>query len=556
MNPSSARVQAGIAAGLAVVLGGAWLLLGTPVKVRWIVARGAPPAPPHAAATAAGELRAMGSAARAPLASLFLDGSTPLSRKAWVASVLLRAPFYDHATVEGALASPEKAVARAAAFALMEGEEFLSRGGAGSFQEAVARVSDRGPVAAKNAPLETWDPAPAIPVLVEWIRDVSDPDVAFAALLLGKIPPGDKRVRDALLGAVEEVPKFLGKETGPEAGRRKILVVDALQSLLAWAKDDPETASRVAKVVAWIEESGHTDDAWDVQTYGLRLFEVARGRGVDPALLRALAKSRNSIVRQRLAHTLENTSGAETGELLRDLVGDEVPTVRRAAIYTLRKRKDPMLLDLLPYLLEDAHIYCRADTLKSVGELRGVLPDRIRSVVPVLVACLEEPWPGPPIDPASPLAPYFSGARAEVVEGAALSLYMITNRCPGFVIPAADGGKPELAILDNRKRSDIAAGLAADPAKRRAVADEWHQTVPAWPESNRVPSLVQRLEDRDPECVLRACRELARITKETAGFPPSLLVQGKDDTEARNLIREMRKKGEWAKVVEAWKTKR
>jgi hypothetical protein len=556
LNPSSARVQAGIAAGLAVVLGGAWLLFGTPVRVRWIVARGAPPAPAHASATAADDLRTLGSAARAPLASLFLAEATPFSRKAWVASVLLRAPFYEHAVVEGALASPHKPTARAAAFALMDGEEFLARGGAGSFQEAVARVTDGKGVTAKNAPLETWDPAPAIPVLVEWIRDGSDPDAAYAALLLGKIPPGDKRVRDALLGAVEEAPGFLGKDAGPDAGRRKIVVVDALQSLLAWAKDDPETAARVAKVVAWIEESGNGDAAWDIQTYGLRLFEVARGRGVDPALLRTLSKSRNSIVRQRLAHTLENTAGAVTGELLRELVGDEVPTVRRAAIYTLRKRKDPMLLDLLPYLLEDAHIYCRADTLKSVGELRGVVPDRIRSVVPVLVACLEDPWPGPPIDPASPLAPYFAGARAEVVEGAAISLYMITFQCPGFVIPAPDGGKPELAILDNRKRSDIAGALSADPAKRKEVADEWHRTVPAWPETNRVPALVQRLEDRDPECILRACRELARITKETTGIPESLLVQGKDDTAARNVIREMRKKGEWAKVVEGWKAKR
>jgi hypothetical protein len=278
---------------------------------------------------------------------------------------------------------------------------------------------------------------------------------------------------------------------------------------------------------------------------------------VDPGLLRSLSKSSNSIVRQRLAHTLESATGAETGVILQELLRDEVPTVRRAAIYTLRKRKDILLIDLLDYLVEDAHIYCRADTLKSVGELRGVAPDRVREALPVLVSCLEDPWPGPSVDPASPLAPYFSGARAEVVEGAALSLYMITFQCPGFVLPpAVEGGRPELAILDNRKRADIAASLAADPAKRKAVADEWHRFVPPWPEANRIPALVQRLGDRDPENILRACRELKRLTGESTGFPESILVQGGDDTGARNTLRELRKKGEWQKVVDAWKARK
>ncbi len=557
MNPSSARVQAVFAVGLAVVLGGAWLLLGTPVRVRWIVARGAPPAPAHAAAKAADELRAMGTKARPALAGILEDGSTGWARKAWVASVLLRAPYFDHGIVEAALRSPHRPTARAAAFALMNGEEFLVRGGAESFGEAVARAESPRTVPAGRAPVETWDATPAIPVLVDWIGDAADPDAVYAALLLGKYPPVDRRVRDALLGAVEEMPRILGKDAGPEAGRRKLVVVDALQALLAWAREDVETASRVAKVVAWIEESGNTDTGWDIQTYGLRLFEVARGRGVDPGLLGSLAKSRNSIVRQRLAHTLESATGAETGVLLQELLRDEVPTVRRAAIHTLRKRKDPLLLDLLDYLVEDAHIYCRADTLKSVGELRGVAPDRVREALPVLVSCLEDPWPGPPVDPASPLAPYFAGARAEVVEGSALSLYMITFQCPGFLLPPAEkGGRPELAILDNRKRADIAASLAADPARRKAVADEWHAVVRVREEKERIPALVQRLEDRDPENVLRAARELHRLTKESTGFPESILVQGKDDTDARNTIRDLRKKGEWRKVADAWKAKR
>jgi hypothetical protein len=557
LNPtsSSSRVQAGLCVGAAVLLGGAWLLFGTPIRVRWIVARGSTPAPADASRAAADELRAMGAGARPVLAGLLEDSTTAWPKKAWVASVLLRAPFFDRPAVERALGSPLKPVARAAAFALLEGEEFLEQGGGNSFGEAAARAEEAKPAAVPRSPVAAFDPAVAVPVLVDWIADGADPDARFAALLLGKVPPGDPRVRDALLGAVEDVPRFFGKGSAVEQGRRKLLVVDAMQSLLPFAREDPETATRVAKVVAWIEESGNAERGWDIEAYGLRLFEVARGRGVDPALLRSLAKSANVIVRMRLAHTLEAANGAEAREILRDLLGDEAFQVRRAAIHTLRKRQDPMILDLLEYLVEDSSIYCRSDVVRAVGELRGVAPEKCKAALPILVACLEDPWPGPGLDPSHPRAVSFAADRADVVQGAALSLYMITYQSPGFLIPAKDGGKPEMAILDDRKRASIAAGLAADPARRRAVVDEWRRTVAPWPETKRVPALVQRLEDRDPEGVLRACRELRRVTGESLSIPEALLAPGRDDTDARNLIREMRRKGEWTKVVDAWKAR-
>ena len=542
MLTSSARVQAAVAAGLALVLGGAWLLFGTPVRVRWLVARGAPPAGWEASAGAAASLRALGSPARPTLVGILEDSSTSRARKSWVASVLLRAPFFGQAEVERALSSPGRPAARAAAFALMGGEE-----DAESFEERASRAESGVAVPAGRAPVETWDPAPAIPVLLDWLGDGSDPEARYAALLLGQVPPGDARVREALLKAVEEVPEILAGDAPENLGERKLVVVNALQSLLAWARDDPEVASRVAKVVAWIEETGRSDRNWDLQAYALRLFEVGRGRGVDPALLKTLAHSGSPVIRQRLANALETITGAEVAGLLRELVGDESPTVRRSAVLTLRKRKDRLLLELLSYLVEDSYIYVRSDALRTVGELKAQAPEKCREALPLLVSCLEEPWPGPDVEASSPLASYFSNAKADVVEACALSLYMIAGQSPGF--------EPN-AILDGRKRPATCQALAGDPAKRRAAAEEWRKTVPPWPEPRRVPFLVLRLEDRDPDNVVRAARELARIVPGGPGFPREVLDRGPDDTGARNAVRDLRKRGEWAKTVEAWKARK
>lgn len=556
MNISTARTQAVVAFGVAAALAAAWLLLGTPLRIRWIVARGAPPASPGVSAQAATDLRSMGTGARPTLLSILGDGSTSRAQKSWTAAVLLRTPFFAQAEVEGALASSNKTTARAAAFALMEGEEAdnfetsaaKAEGAVSSTgTETAVRAGQRpgGPVLAGKASAEPWNPAPAVPVLVDWLADRSDLDAQYAAMLLGKIPPGDVRVRDALLAAVEEVPTILARDAPPGSGRRKFVVVDALQALLPWARDDPGTASRVAKVVTWIEANDLEDKDWDLMAYALRLFEVARGRGVDPALLVRLSRAKNPIVRMKLCHTMEAVNGAEAGTILRDLLGDDTPTVRRAAIYTLRKRQDPLLLDLLPYIVEDSYVYCRADSLRFVGDLMNVSPEKCRGLIPLLVACIEDPWPGRPLDPASPVAATFETARADIVEGCSLSLYKVTGRCPGF-------GRD--AILDWKKRADIAQSLVADPAKRkREVVDEWRKSTPAWPESKRVAPLVEHLEDRDFDNRLRACRELARITGDRTGLPEDVFKEG-DDTAARNSLRGLaKKKEEWQRVLDSWR---
>lgn len=535
---TTGRRQAAAALALALLLWGGWALFGLPLKVRWLVSRGAPPAPAPAGEAAAGDLRALGIAAREPLVAL-LHGSGSRMRKAWVASLLLRAPFFAQETVEKALASADPSTARAAAFALLDGEE-----DGRSFEHAVGEALAPRPGSPARAPLVAWDPAPAVPVLADWLADRGDPEARFAARLLGKVPPGDGRVREALLGVVEEVPSILDPAAPPDLQLRKMVVVDALQSLLGWARRDPDVMARVTKVVAWIEDRGLSDAGWDLQAYALGLVEVSMGRGVDPSLLEKLSRSQSPIVRQRLANALETVTGEAAGRILEDLLGDESPTVRRSAVLTLRKRKDPRILALAPRLVEDSYVYVRSDTLRTIGELTGVDPEGCRAALPLLVSCLGEPWPGEPAAPGSPLFQFLESGKAEVVEAAAQSLYMITRKSPGF-------GKGE--ILDAARRTEICRALAADPERRRAVVEEWGATVEPYPgETRRAALRAKVLADRDPENVVRAMRELARLGVSTEGFPPEALERKDDDSAARNAVREWWKTGAREALREAW----
>jgi hypothetical protein len=532
---SSAKIQAGVAVGLAVVLWAAWSAFGTPVRIRWLVARGAPPATEEASLSSAEAIRGMGVAARPSLLAVLRDDSSSRARKSWVASLLLRSPFFAQPAVEEALASPHGPTARAAAFALLDGDE------AESFEMAAIRAGSGKEVRARTAPLVPWDPAPAVPVLVEWLADHADREARLAARLLGKVPPGDPRVKEALLKAVEEVPSIFAPGAAEDLAARKFLVVDCIQALLAWAPQDVDVVARVSKMVAWIEANGHSEDAWDLQAYGMKLFELSRGRGVDPALLTGLARSRIVVVRQKLANTLETIPGTAAREILRDLLGDESYAVRRSAVLTLMRRKDLLVLEEAPYLIEDSYPYVRVDTLRAAGELRGIAPDGGKAMLPILVSCLEDPLPG--VAPTT-FVTLWEGSKADIVERAALSLQQIAQRCPGF-----EGD----AIFDQRKREATAKALAEDAAKRRAVVEEWRKTVPARPESNRIAPLVRRLEDRDFENVLRAVRELVRLTGDATGFPPASLQVTTDDTPARNALRDARKGPDWAKTMEHWK---
>jgi HEAT repeat protein len=249
----------------------------------------------------------------------------------------------------------------------------------------------------------------------------------------------------------------------------------------------------------------------------------------------------------KVAGALETFPGNAPTVVLERLCGDEGPTVRRSAVRALRKRKDPLLLDLLPYLVEDSLVWVRSEALRSVGELTGVDPEGCRNAVPLIVSCFETPWPGEAPDPTSSAAQSWDAARTDVIEACALSLNRVAGRAYGF--------RPE-ELLDWKRRAQVASALAADDALRAKAVARWRESYAPWPEEKRIPPLVKRLDDRDPDCVLRAMRELARLTKDTTGFPAGVLERSGDDTPNRNLIREWAKGPEKAKCLEHWRRAR
>jgi hypothetical protein len=536
----TARRHALVLAAVALVAGGAYLAFRDALRVRWLVNRGADPAAGAAEMEAMRALRAMGLPAKPRLLEELRAPGGRRSTKAWVAAVLLRTPFFAKEEVRACLASTEPTTRRAAAFALLGGEE----SGPG-FEETIGAVlTEKSEGRTPSPRFEAEDVEACIPVLVEWVGDREDLDSRHAARLLSHAPLGDARATEALLKVVEEVPSILGPGAPPGASLRKLAVVSALQSLVRHAARDESIVRRVSAVLRWIHENGAGERGADITGYILRMFEVTEGRGLDEGLLELLARDPNTLVRQRLASALNDAKILGPGALraLRVLVADESCLVRRPAIRGLFERNDPWVIDNLRYLVEDSYVFIRSDAIRFAGELVGHFPNKVRALVPLFVSCIEEPWGGAV---GSNFVRVADPGRVEVVEAAALSLFRATGESHGF---------SELAMTyDWKKRAALAKRIVDDAAHRAEVVAEWRKIVPAEPAEVRVPHLVRRLlEDRDPENVLRAMRELKRITGRADTFPPEALVTGGDDTAARDAVRLWIERGDRDRAAAAW----
>ncbi len=536
MIRGSARRQAIWILSAAAVAAVGYAFLRVPLRVQWLVARGAPPADEARSREAADALAAMGPAAGDALRAVFLARGTTWDRRAWVASRLLRAPFYAREEVAAALTAGPPQAARAAAYALLGGER--SAGFGETLGDVHRSRSGLAPPARDSA---AWDPAPAVPVLLEWVADGDDPGAGIAARLLGRIPPGNPAIPEALLKVVEEAPALLASSpVTVEVGLRKLVIVDCIQALLRYAPDHPDVVRRICRVVAALGDEGTEERGWDIRRYSLDLLELSRGRGMDFDAVLPLAEGPNRILRQKLASMLGEVRGPVGPTLLR-LAADESPMVRRNAVASLALRKDRDLLLQVPYLVEDSFIFLRADAIRHAGDIHGVDPGLARALLPLLVSCLEEPWPGDPI-------PTYPGQRdpgsVEVMSSAMLTLKRLTGLHHGFA--------EENEIADPRRRDALAKRMLEEPALREEILAKWREVAPPRPATERLPYLVEHLSDRDPENVLRAMRELQRLTGRSDGFPPEALRMTGDDTDARNAIRTWMGSGR-SKALETWK---
>jgi hypothetical protein len=283
------------------------------------------------------------------------------------------------------------------------------------------------------------------------------------------------------------------------------------------------------------------DATWDIQKYALDLLELSRGRGIDFKALELLADSENRLLRQKLAGLLGDLQGP-VAVLLERFLADEHPFVRRSALQSLTNRRDPATLRVARFVAEDSYIHLRAMAIRSVGDVYGVDAGYARELLPFVLACLENPWPG---DTVAVYGSQQDGGEVAVVEACLLTLTRVTGVHPGFRLVAEMG--------DHKALETAARDVLAKTPRGVEILEGWRQVVAAEPEERRLPFLFEHLQkDVDPENILRAMRELNRLTKQSTGFPPAALVQTGDDTDARNAIRLWMKDGREA-CVNAWK---
>ncbi|MHC4922896.1 MAG: hypothetical protein ACYTG4_02310, partial [Planctomycetota bacterium] len=154
MAVSRKVIQGGIVLAVAAALAGGYSLFRVPLRVNWLVGKGAPPADAEASEAARREIVALGRDARPVLLDLAGDPGASRSHKSWVCTILMEDPYLSQVAVEGLVASPIPSTARAATFALMGGLDDSV-----SFRVAQGAAMSAG---SRNRPrAEPWNPTPA-----------------------------------------------------------------------------------------------------------------------------------------------------------------------------------------------------------------------------------------------------------------------------------------------------------------------------------------------------------------------------------------------------------
>jgi hypothetical protein len=160
------------------------------------------------------------------------------------------------------------------------------------------------------------------------------------------------------------------------------------------------------------------------------------------------------------------------------------------------------------------------------------------------VEAIETPWAGERPGGDAGFRGMHDAGMAEVIESATLSLRMITGEHHGFT-----GNEIH---FDWKSRLATASGLVTDADARARVVAAWRAGIPDLDERERIPALVRRLRDRDPAAVLRAMRELHRITGAGTDLPAGVLTPSGDDADARNAVRVWMEGADRDRHVQAW----
>ncbi len=386
-------------------------------------------------------------------------------------------PFYDGATLDGALGSEDLLVARAAATAILNSR--------------------------RTSPPSTV-PDDVMAVLEDWAKELASPnmDIGLGNLVYWRDPRVAKMLAKMVVARSEDHES--GALNIGLANRNREFAARQLRHYVF----DPIVVEALCTVA---------DREVESPTLGMHALKALAMAGYDKdiGIYWRGARSKHVLKRQALAADLESVRNPEVIPILVYLTNDANEVVRRHAVDTLMDKRAPELMSSLEYLAEDWFASVAGDLAWAVRHYRR--DDKI----PYVVHCLKH------TDPV-------------VVEKATVVLFALTRKHYGFTEEAWKGfawDMPLMAGEGGRTRSAAIREFMNDEERKNQAIAQWSEDFPpAYTDQDRLPHLIRQLDHADSRNVRRAMRELKRITGRTEGLPAVCLDPNADLTEESNAI--------------------
>jgi HEAT repeat protein len=408
------------------------------------------------------------------------------------------------------------------------------------------------------------DSLPAVPDLIAILKNPKSSARASAMLALGQIGPGAKQAVPVLIGVLEEGDATL-RETAKDAlARMGAAAASAVPALLGYFGDKapiqeigPAAIPELIKLLP-----GPDRDGKGISGNWLKKF----GKAATPALLEALAKDKDPIVRRAVATMLRGSNWGEAKDVIPGLIAVLGDMHRRiaeeAAVSILSFRQEAQ-----PFLEEAVRGKNQTLRLESV-QLLGKLGLSGKSSTKLLLSLLKDE------DPAFRLATIRALGNMNVHPKEAVPILLDALKSKNqtiWIMPQlaihGRGAKEAVPLLakilledpDWKMRRLAAYSLArigADretmlPALKKALGDK-HEMVRAeaaealggsrFAADELVPLLTKLLEDKSPEVQAGAIAGLGQLGKAAKSAVPliSKIAKTSEEMPAGRMGRDLR----------------
>ena len=406
------------------------------------------------------ELRGLGASARGDLVEAMRDlPPDAIDAKIWIARQIAGEPWFDVASLKEILkdAGASRQDRRAAACALLDTQH------------------------------KEVDTELVLPVLEEWLNDVSAPDRGLA------VNRADQMWRLGMLSSqwearVKHALVQLAKRSATADPERADLIFDERAfACLTLTLGLPD--AEVKKTLWTIAKDDSDDDMPRINS----IRALSEGGVLDAADVddwAAVAKATSPVVRQTVADNLFRATAPVYDKVLEPLQFDASPLARTGALDSQVKRRRPTMLNRFDELMEDSYEWVRFDAMFAAGVFKHEtenLPARAAMILGVLETSDD------PVD----------------VKGAVLALRMLTDETHGLL--PTDVHLHEQTVEEVPLRA-----FMTDTAGRKDAADKWRAKFGAaavWTTADRVKTLEKVLKHADPKNVERAQILLEKLKK-------------------------------------------